>query len=152
MGDGDEKALGRSFLTHGRAAAIDHQEEAAGSQTGSEKPSQTPPLPFFNKPAYAAAIPDTPTDDEFAKDIASLIKKWIQKHVGSQTGHCPTRPALDISRWRKCQCTSPAKFSPEGYGNCNFGAMSTAILDLIPGESVPMLWPPTPIPDGTGQE
>ena len=64
-----------------------------------------------------------PSDDEFADDLVTLIKKWIQKHVQSQGGHhCPSGHGLDLSRWRRCQCTSPAKYSPEGYGNCNFGA------------------------------
>merc|ERR1711962_544096 len=103
----------------GRAAAVGHQEEGAGSQPSYTKPPSKP-WPF-SKPANAAGLP-YPSDDEFADDLATLIKRWIQKHVHSQGGHCPSRPGVDLSRWSKCQCSSPAKYSPEGYGNCNFGA------------------------------
>ena len=31
-------------------------------------------------------------------------------------------PNCNPKLFSKCQCTSPAKYSPEGFGNCNFGA------------------------------
>merc|ERR1712080_69141 len=112
MEEDDEPSLGRTF---GRAAAVDHQKEAAGSQK--------PPLPFFNKPVAFAPAP-VPGDDDFVENLVSLIKRRIWKHVQSQTQHCQSKP-LDLSKWRQCQCTSPAKYSPEGFGNCNFGASKT---------------------------
>merc|ERR1711973_782016 len=69
--DDDKPSFGRS-LTQGRAAAVDHQNEAAGSRP--------PPLPFFHKPGNVGPPID---HDDFVEDLASLIKRRIWKHVQS---------------------------------------------------------------------
>merc|ERR1712241_93238 len=108
--EADGTDLGRSL---GRAASVEQTVVGAGS-------TKPPTRPFFIKPAAAAAgIPRPPSHDEFANELASLIKKHIERHLDFPT--CPSF-GLNLNRWRRCQCTSPALFSPEGYGNCNFGA------------------------------
>merc|ERR1739848_28766 len=115
-----------------RAAAIGHQTKPAGSQTAQPDippfaaaiGHQTKPAgrPFFPRPPpthMAAAPPPLHVDD----DLCEPIKHLILMAARSMTA-CPARPPVTChpSQFSKCTCTNPAKYSDEGYGNCNFGA------------------------------
>jgi len=59
-------------------------------------------------------------EDELCVLIQRLIRKYSRRQIQQ---HCPAKPpSCNPKLFSKCQCTSPAKYSPEGFGNCNFGA------------------------------
>ena len=100
---------------------------AARSQTLPDLPSGVPPLPFFNRPpTNAEALPDIVEDvvedleDELCILITRLVRKYSRRQIQQ---HCPAKPpSCNPKLFSKCQYTSLAKYSPEGFRNCNFGA------------------------------
>ncbi len=121
--DGADSEELDNFL-QGRAASVGHQQMAAGTQR-----PQGPPIPpfFLNMPGgpnqdTLSIVPDPPRrpEDELCDLIHRLIKLYA---VDSTTSTCPSGPSrCDYRNFPDCQCTTPAKYSKEGFGNCNFGS------------------------------
>ena len=75
---------------------------------------------------FQAAVEDVIEDveedleDELCVLITRLVRKYSRRQIKQ---HCHAKPpSCNPKLFSKCQCTSPAKYSPEGFGNCNFGA------------------------------
>ena len=63
-------------------------------------------------------------------DLAICFLRFLLENYPSRT-QCPgvwgpgvgagSNPC-DFTRWRRCQCNSPAVFTDDGRGNCNLGS------------------------------
>lgn len=99
-----------------RAAAIDNQEIPAGSQQGFNHDDIAVILPVPG-PQLPPHIGFPPLEEQLCDIIKRIVKVSLPNNCPA-----PPRPNCDPRQYSLCQCVNPAKYSPEGFGNCNFGS------------------------------